>query len=86
MGFGDSGTFGLLYVCEDFHGKGRYLEAREAKHKSCLQHLLLGDRVILISLSLKLLHCLKEMVLIVLPNREVMVGMERDNDAVKGFA
>ena len=34
----------------------------------------------------RLLHCLKEMILIVLPNREVMVGMERDNDAVKGFA
>ena len=37
-------------------------------------------------ISLKLLHCLKEMILIVLPNREVMVGMERENDAVRGSA
>ena len=39
----NSGTFGLLYVCEGLHGKGQYLEAREAKHESWFQHLLLGD-------------------------------------------
>ena len=81
----NSGTFGVLYLCEGLHGKGQYLEAREAKPESWFQHLLPGDWVLLIFLSLKLLHCLKEMILILLPNREVMVGMEHDNDAVKGL-